>query len=71
MKNVNMAEARKQMGVTMDQVSAATGINTNRLYGLEWGRLRAKPTEARIIASALGREIEDLFPDGMQGGRTR
>lgn len=61
-------EARTAAGLTAYQLAQAAGSREPRIFAFERERYRPRTDEAQRIAVALGREVEDLFPDGMQRG---
>jgi transcriptional regulator with XRE-family HTH domain len=49
------------MGWSQEQLSAATGIDTMRVYRLERGRVHLRADEVPVFADAFGIAIEDFY----------
>lgn len=62
MYNNRMKEIRKEMGITLEQLSEKTGISVGYLSHLERGT-RDNPTICIMdkIAYALGRSLQEVF----------
>jgi transcriptional regulator with XRE-family HTH domain len=57
---------REQRGVTLAQVSIATGIDVGKLSRLERGKVSASPEDAAKLAHYFGHavtELEILYPE--------
>ena len=58
--------ARLEARYTALELAEAAATTENRLFQLERGRFRPRPDEARQLAVALNRDVQDLFPGGIQ-----
>lgn len=53
-----LRELRLELGLTLRDVQARTGLHKGALSQIERGRLVASPREARLISQALGFQLE-------------
>jgi transcriptional regulator with XRE-family HTH domain len=66
---------RHAVGLSLDQLAGATGINKSSIHRIEQGQFEApSPQTLQRIAAALGTEVEDYFalagyftPHGLPG----
>ena len=65
MKNQNekIREIRKARGLTLQELSALTGIDTSRLSKFERGLVDITVGQLREIAKSLGISIEEFFDE--------
>jgi transcriptional regulator with XRE-family HTH domain len=67
MNNFTLLRAiREQRGVTLVQVSIATGIDVGKLSRLERGKVSANPDDAAKLAQYFGHaitELQILYPE--------
>ncbi|MDY3926808.1 MAG: helix-turn-helix transcriptional regulator [Anaerotignum sp.] len=55
-------ERRKELGMTLEQLSHESGVSTSTLSDVERG-IEPKVKTAQRIAHALGRSVDDLWPE--------
>jgi len=59
----NVAEYRKAIGKTQQQLVEETGISDTHIQKIEYGDCAPTIYLAKKIARALSAEVEKLFPD--------
>ncbi len=58
---VAVKNARKQHGITQDELAKAVGVTRQTIISLETGRYNASLQLAHRIAKYFGVKIEDIF----------
>ena len=58
----NVKERRKELGMTLEQLSQESGVPVSTLSDVERG-IEPKVKTAQRIAHALGRSVDDLWPE--------
>lgn len=60
-RGANLREARKQRGLSQDELAAAADVTKTTIQGLENGRSRGYGSTWRKLAQVLGVEVADLL----------
>lgn len=55
------AEARRERGLTQEELSLATGVHRNYIGGIERGERSPTVEKIATLAGALGVSLSDLF----------
>lgn len=59
--STNLRQMRTDLGITLDELGAATGIHPNTLGKYEWGSVMPNAYYVYLIANYFGCDYDELF----------